>query len=151
MPSYTTSHSMQIGHRLFLQPGKCQNIHGHSMKVHLTLWGNIDDNGIFEGRDFGQIKKTFREHLDSKYDHKLLLNKDDPYARPIAFIQDNVGDMIEEPKTLPGLVACNGDPTTENIARWIANWASYAFQLDCDVTVDETDSNSIAVGGHAQG
>ena len=145
MPSYTTSHSVQVGHRLFLQPGKCQNIHGHSMKVHLKLYGDVDENGIFEGMDFGSVKRAFRMHLDTMYDHHLLLNKDDPFCTGLylSIPGDEELKQLGPGVTLPGLIPCDGDPTTENIAKWITAWAINEFELDCDVTVDETDSNSI--------
>jgi 6-pyruvoyltetrahydropterin/6-carboxytetrahydropterin synthase len=142
---------MQIGHRLFLQPGKCQNIHGHSMKVHLTLYGQVDENGIFESADFGDIKKVFRMHLDTMYDHHLLLNKADPFAQRLFLPMpgDTELKQLGPEIMLPGLIRCEGDPTTENLAKWIGQWAINEYELDCDVRIDETESNSVAVGAYA--
>lgn len=141
----TITHNMEIAHRLSNLPGKCQNIHGHSMIVSLTLYGNLDENGIFEGADYGTLKKFFRQHLDTNYDHHLLLNENDPWAGlllPEYFQVDSGGQRTEEAQQLPGLVKCPGDPTTENLSMWICNWAHSEFGFTCEVTITETGSNA---------
>jgi 6-pyruvoyl-tetrahydropterin synthase len=128
--SITVKHNMEVAHRLFLQPGKCQNIHGHSMQVQLTLYGNVNEEGIFGGVDFSHLKKLFRAYIDGIYDHHLLLNMSDPWARALYTIprekfEDSAElvDFITTPAAqsfLPGVQAFPGDPTTENLSRWIA-------------------------------
>jgi 6-pyruvoyl-tetrahydropterin synthase len=142
------THNMEVAHRLFLQPGKCQQIHGHSMEVTLNLRGDVNKDGIFEGLDFGYIKKHFRAYLDHMYDHHLLLNKDDPWAtrlwhRPSRDDSPPSPEAawLAEPSHLPGLVPCDGDPTTENLAKWICSWAYDMFRLECSVTIQETMTN----------
>lgn len=108
-------HNIEVAHRLFLLPGKCENIHGHSMWVTLYLKGNLNASGILESIEFGTLKKEFREHLDVLYDHRLLLNSDDPWAR-------RVDTTNETNARLPGLKLCPNDPTTENIAKWIGEY-----------------------------
>ena len=39
-----------------------------------------------------------------------------------------------------------GDPTTENLAKWIAEWAATEFAADADVKVHETSVNAAAYG-----
>lgn len=139
------SHTIQVAHRLYRQEGKCQQIHGHSMKVSLTLeirdftkdeYGYATDQ---EGRllEFGAVKKVFRAHLDANYDHKLLLNKDDPWA----------GNLLHtagvKSEGLPGLIKCNGDPSTENLAGWIAQFCAEEFRCDILIRVEETETNSV--------
>lgn len=126
-------HNIEIAHRLFLTPGKCQNIHGHGMQVKLELTGNTDAKGMLAGMDFHTVKKTFRGYLDDKWDHHLHLNQDDTLTGP----------------NLPGLVIHPGDPTTENIAKWIWEWCYKAFSISgvdlVAVTVDETKVNGASV------
>lgn len=117
--SIAVKHNMEIAHRLYLQPGKCQQIHGHGMQVTLTLTGRVNQEGIFAGIDYSDLKKAFRKYIDETYDHRLLLNHSDPFARPI-FPINAEGVMQQEQVFLPGLQPLPGDPTTENLSNWIA-------------------------------
>jgi 6-pyruvoyl-tetrahydropterin synthase len=110
------THDIQVGHRLFLQEGKCQKIHGHSMTVMLSLNVNFDLDGYAindEGSqlEFGAVKKQFRQYLDEFYDHHLLLNENDPWAGSL--FAENEGSQFETLGTLPGLRKVPGDPSTE--------------------------------------
>jgi len=138
---------IQIAHRLFLMPGLCQQIHGHSMQVTVTWKGFADSQGVFEGLDFVNMKKAFREYLKNNYDHRLLLNKNDPWASPVTLTSSIEGyDGTSEPEYLPGLQICEGDPTTENLCRYMYYWARYSFSLPCIVTIQETKSNAVTYG-----
>lgn len=150
-------HNMEVAHRLFLQPGKCQNIHGHSMQVELTLRGDIDEQGIFAGIDFSDLKKVFRSYIDTRYDHRLLLNINDPYAGNVSIQQRNddgtYRDNDEAP--LPGIRVCEGDPTTEHLVEWIAKdmrdliyerWPdSRQMIYEVYVEITETGTNGAAI------
>lgn len=159
-------HNMEIAHRLSLSPGKCQQIHGHGMQVELTL-GNLGshDDGMCVNRygqtmEFGDMKRKFRDHIDSTYDHRLVLNRADPFAGPIFMMDkattvDNVYYEINKDKDqvfLPGLSLVDGDPTVENLARWIAEWAAIAFKCDVTCSIAETKTNgaeiSVAYNGY---
>lgn len=118
-------HNIEVAHRLHRLEGKCEAIHGHSMWVRMELHGAIDDRGLLCGLDFADIKRAFRGHLDHEYDHQLLLDVEDPIAD----------------RHLPGLRATFGQPTTENIARWIGQWAAHQFSRGGRVTVQETHVN----------
>lgn len=128
-------HNIEVAHRLSLLPGKCEAIHGHSMWVELELWGEVDDRGLLAGLDFGEVKRAYRGHLDGHYDHRLLLNDAD--------------ELAHRHPGLPGLRLCPGDPTTENIARWVATWAAeYWPQVPrVRVTVHETHVNAATAEG----
>lgn len=128
MQTLKIRHNMEVAHRLSLTPGKCEQIHGHSMWVVAELEGNVDEHGLLEGLDFGEAKSVFRGYLDRHYDHRLLLNEKDPYSN------------LE----LPGLNCCPGDPTTENIARWIGEWCGEIFDDFRRIRIEvwETQVNS---------
>jgi 6-pyruvoyltetrahydropterin/6-carboxytetrahydropterin synthase len=119
-------HNIEVAHRLWALPGKCQQIHGHSMWVRMELAGDLDADGLLGGLDFGVVKSGYRRYLDTFYDHRLLLDLADPLATVT---------------TLPGLHTTDGQPTTENIARWVGEWASEKFGLPGRVTVAETHVN----------
>ncbi len=143
------THDIQVGHRLYLQPGKCQQIHGHSMTVILSLNVTFNNNGYAvnnENRalEFGAIKKTFRDYLDGFYDHHLLLNEDDPWAQKLRILVSTVA----EGNTLPGLHKVPGDPSTENIAKWIAQWCAEEFRCVTFIEVEETNTNAVMRTAH---
>jgi 6-pyruvoyltetrahydropterin/6-carboxytetrahydropterin synthase len=140
MATIFVRHNIEIAHRLTQLPGKCEQIHGHSMWVELHLHGQINAQGILDGRDFGYIKKLFREYLDTHYDHHLLLNEADPFACTL-YSPDLPSGQDMQLGTLPGLRCFPGDPTTENIAKWVATWAARTFAASVDVRVDETCTN----------
>lgn len=137
MPSIiAVKHNIEVAHRLLLLPGKCENIHGHSMWVTLELKGELNQNGILEGIEFGALKKDFRDHLDSMYDHHLLLNATDPWSDIIVNLPPHYPD-----EHLPGLHVFPGDPTTENIAKWIGEFMWSKYYHTSAVTVWETAVN----------
>ena len=138
--SIIVSHNFEAAHRLFQLPGKCENIHGHSFQVGMELFGFVDGDGIVAGLDFGVVKKAFRGYLDSRYDHHLLLNQDDPFAGEVSYDGETL-------LTLPGLMVVEEDPTTENLARWIGEWARKTFADEFNITgidicVQETRVNA---------
>jgi 6-pyruvoyltetrahydropterin/6-carboxytetrahydropterin synthase len=149
------SHNMEVAHRLSLLPGKCQNIHGHSMQVRLTLSGlSLNENGIAGGIDFSSLKKLFRNLLDSDYDHHLHLNRADVWAQPI-FMMGEVAKKDDKPEQtfLPGLILHDGDPTVENLAKRICgemcnliinNQMIYGWvsdQATIQIDIEETKTN----------
>jgi 6-pyruvoyl-tetrahydropterin synthase len=131
-------HNIEVAHRLSLLAGKCEAIHGHSMWVDLAIEGNVNPRtGILADLDFGLVKKAFRTHLDTEYDHHLLLNSQDEF----------VSGMAMWGLKIPGLRECPGDPTTENIARWIGEWSLHEWGSMPGVTgfnviVNETSVNA---------
>lgn len=147
MPAIEVNEYIQVAHRLTLMPGKCQQIHGHSMRVFLKLYVEFGEHGyaVKPGTtdmiDYGDVKDVFRNHLKKHYDHRVLLNEQDPWAQPIGGWSPHDAE-----KTLPGLKTCPGDPTTENLCTWIAEWASTEFEMDAEVRIEETVSNAVACG-----
>lgn len=65
------------GHRLMNHGGKCHNIHGHSVKVAITINAEyIDKQGMV--CDFSTIKNCANDYIKTHLDHNFLLHKDDP-------------------------------------------------------------------------
>jgi 6-pyruvoyltetrahydropterin/6-carboxytetrahydropterin synthase len=113
-------HNIEVAHRLYELPGKCEQIHGHSMWITLGIDGELDEHGLLEGIEFGLLKTAFRGYLDGNYDHRVLLNENDPFASELQTV-DREADKITSGLMLPGVRACPGDPTTEHIANWVLN------------------------------
>ncbi len=131
MYGLTIAHNMEVAHRLSKLPGKCENIHGHSMLVRLTIAGpgNLDKNDLVDGMDFGSMKKWFRGYIDSQFDHRLILNAEDILLRECA---------------LPGVAIIEGDPSTENLARIIGNECRrfFGLQYQYRLEIQETAVNA---------
>jgi 6-pyruvoyl-tetrahydropterin synthase len=152
-------HNMEMAHRLLNDTGKCQQIHGHGMQVELVLLVSEGSEGMamnsaMETLEFGDMKRKFRHYIDSTYDHRLVLNKEDPWAQPLSepvFTSDDQTDPSQEEWTLPGLVTVPGDPTVENLAKWIAEWAANTFRCDVIARIDETRTNGAEVMYHWNG
>lgn len=136
--SIKVRHNMEMAHRLYETKGKCEAIHGHSWWVELEIEGEVSAAGMV--LEFGAVKKQFREHLDSEYDHRIILNDEDPWVSRT--IKAN-GQYVR----LPGLREVLDDPTTENVAKWIGQWAQKTFDTEYSfykyrVTVWETTVNA---------
>lgn len=138
MQTLKVRHNMEVAHRLSLLKGKCEHIHGHSMWTVVEFEGPVNPDGVLLGLDFHEVKAVYRRHLDTVYDHHLLLNDQDPLLAPLG--------VTAYEKYYPGLKTCDGDPTTENIAKWIGTWALHEFDTSglarVKVEVWETQVNS---------
>lgn len=132
------NHNAEIAHRLMNLPGKCEHIHGHSLQIEMHISGHLDENGLLAGLDFGSVKKTFRSYLDETFDHQLHLNYKDPWSKVLQDV-----DQHNASKFLPGLRTWPGDPTTENIAKWIgmAMYEHFEAKFPVRIYVQETNTN----------
>lgn len=148
---------MEMAHRLSRDTTKCKQIHGHGMQVELVFLdlefgpNDMAVNGFGETLEFGAMKRKFRDHIDNKYDHHLVLNEDDPWAGKVLTVataqnyqQEFLGDD-DVSGYLPGLTTAPGEPTVENLAKWIAMWAAGIFHCDVVCRIEETRTNGAEV------
>jgi 6-pyruvoyl-tetrahydropterin synthase len=103
--------------------------------------------------DFGEVKCAFRKYLDETYDHKMLLNANDPLfgvlSAGISTVSQFGAETPDEQVELLGLVYTTvGDPTVENFAYAILEWAKNTFprMFSPGVKVQEGPINGIIVG-----
>ncbi len=145
--SIKVKHNIEMAHRLLMTPSKCENIHGHSWWITLELFGTVNKRGLLGGLEFGLVKSTFRAYLDSNFDHRVLLNIDDPWAQP----WNPIGTYADEDgsQTLPGLQTSQGDPTTEWLAEHVGLWAYSHYGDSITVEVWETSVNCSTWSYHA--
>ncbi len=93
------------GHRLMKHPGKCRNIHGHSVKAAISIEANsLDSQGMV--RDFSEVQQAASNFIDKHLDHNFLLHKDDPLCKIL-------GENNER------FLSIEEHPTAEVIARMI--------------------------------
>jgi 6-pyruvoyltetrahydropterin/6-carboxytetrahydropterin synthase len=69
--------AFEMAHALENHDGMCQNIHGHSYKLRVTILGEPAANGNSpkEGMlmDFSDLKNIVNRYIIEKYDHALVL------------------------------------------------------------------------------
>ncbi|MDC1067860.1 6-carboxytetrahydropterin synthase [Candidatus Kapabacteria bacterium] len=75
----------QMAHRLPYHDAGCQNIHGHSYKMILTLEGELNDKGML--LDFYDIATIVEPFLMGKLDHAMVCNSSD--KKMIDFLKEN--------------------------------------------------------------
>ena len=79
----TKQFTFDMAHALTGYDGKCQNIHGHTYHLFVTIEGTpIDDptspkNGMVT--DFGDLKRIVNQVIVDQFDHALVLSKNSPY------------------------------------------------------------------------
>lgn len=77
----TKEFSFEMAHALKHYSGKCENIHGHTYHLSVTIKGPVvavadaPKDGMV--MDFGDLKKIIHERILDVYDHALVLNEND--------------------------------------------------------------------------
>lgn len=66
----TREFTFDAAHNLTNYHGKCEDLHGHTYKLAVTLDGKVQDNGLVI--DFAVLKKIVNKHVIEKLDHKYL-------------------------------------------------------------------------------
>lgn len=119
--------SFCYGHRLLNYVGPCQHLHGHNAKVDVALASAVlDERGMV--MDFGDVKATIKQWIDSTLDHTLLLCQDDPLIP----VFEERGEKFYVMKN---------NPTAENIAKLIYGFAETKGFPVTSVTLWETDTS----------
>lgn len=114
------------GHRVYGHENKCANLHGHNYVVYLTAAANpvaesqLDDIGRVI--DFSVLKYLIGEWIQEKWDHGMILSKDDPLgwiwdggAHFASGESPDVGPTCTEHK----FFEMPYNPTAENMARYL--------------------------------
>ncbi len=79
----TKQFTFEAGHALYGYDGKCQNVHGHSYKLSVTIIGSpikdVDHVKLGMVIDFGDLKKIVNEEIIDLFDHATIFNKNTPH------------------------------------------------------------------------
>lgn len=104
----------EMAHFLLDYPGQCQNIHGHSYKLEVTVSGQVNNQNGSPSQgmvlDFGYLKKAV-EPLVSEFDHALMVREDERVW---------CIDKLKESFPLK-VVYVDFQPTTENLILLIVS------------------------------
>jgi 6-pyruvoyltetrahydropterin/6-carboxytetrahydropterin synthase len=121
------------GHRLLQYDGKCRHLHGHNGRAVITLQAQqLDSLGMVV--DFSFIKRVVSTWINDTLDHKMILHRDDPVL-PTLRQQGEPFFVIDV------------NPTAENIARLIFDYAASQGFPVVEVTLWETDDSFATYGG----
>lgn len=63
----TKEFTFDAAHYLKEYHGKCENLHGHTYRMSVTIEGSIQQNGLV--MDFAELKQIVTEKVISKLDH----------------------------------------------------------------------------------
>ncbi len=66
----TKEFTFDAAHYLTEYHGKCEKMHGHTYKMHVTIDGKVKKDGMVY--DFVQLKKLVKDNVIKKLDHALL-------------------------------------------------------------------------------
>ena len=110
-----TTHTWSMGHRLLGLPEghKCGRMHGHSYRAEFDFESDSLDLDVGWMEDFGTLDQIIKPVIE-RLDHYTVLHPEDP--RKVAL--ENDGEVVRT-LTVTDTRAELGNPTAENIARWL--------------------------------
>jgi 6-pyruvoyltetrahydropterin/6-carboxytetrahydropterin synthase len=127
----------EMAHALEGYDGLCQNIHGHSYKLRVTVEGmplndccSPKDGMII---DFSDLKRVVEASIIRKYDHALVLN-----SKTDAAIINTLRNHYEK------IVEVNFQPTSEQLLMEFAKIIQNALPANVhlhSLRLDETDTS----------
>lgn len=154
-------HDFCAGHTVTGHESKCKHLHGHNYRVHFHVrfkpqtCQNCNGTGLYLqmedtpcsctkkldniGRvvDFSVVKDLLCNWLENQWDHKFLINKEDPRLPQLC-------------ETDPAsLVICDFNPTAENMAQYLVETIGPALLEDrglelVGVVLEETRKCSVS-------
>ncbi|MGR8935354.1 MAG: 6-pyruvoyl trahydropterin synthase family protein [Gammaproteobacteria bacterium] len=84
------------GHRLMLHPGKCRNLHGHSVKAAITIRREqLNEQSMV--CDFADVRDCVEAYIDTYLDHNFLVHRDDPIIPLLRQQQERFLALDEHP------------------------------------------------------
>ncbi|MBP9733791.1 MAG: 6-carboxytetrahydropterin synthase [Candidatus Omnitrophica bacterium] len=110
MYQVTKEFSFSYGHRLIKHKGKCERYHGHNGLVQVVCEGpELNDNRMLI--DFDIISKALKGWIDEEFDHRMILNEQDPMTELLKKKGEKYFSMPD-------------DPTAEALAKVIFDHAA---------------------------
>lgn len=114
--STKTFHDYPCAHRQHRHHGNCALVHGYSRSFKLTFSASqLNSCGFVV--DFGDLK-WLRDWLTQKFDHTLLIEREDPYIKQFESLHGAGVCSLVVPPYGVGM---------EGTAKWIAEYAQSEF------------------------
>ena len=110
----TKEFSFEMAHVLWNYDGPCRNVHGHSYRLFVTLYGKpVDDdenpkNGMVI--DFSDLKKIVQREIVDHFDHSVVVSRNFDREKTELF-----------PKLFGNTVLVDYQPTCENLVSDFAS------------------------------
>ncbi|MFJ2866857.1 6-pyruvoyl trahydropterin synthase family protein [Kitasatospora sp. NPDC087314] len=122
----TVRHDFQTAHRLPHLTGKCENLHGHSWVVEVTVTASELAAGTVV--EFGAFKRALREWIDTFLDHGTMLGAADTLVPVLAgegskLFRFGAKDPAEQEQHAADL----GWPSVEAVAELLGRVATEAL------------------------
>ncbi|MFW6119579.1 MAG: 6-carboxytetrahydropterin synthase QueD [Petrotogales bacterium] len=91
----TKEFTFDAAHKLVHYHGKCENLHGHTYKLRVTVFGEPDDEGMV--MDFVELKELVKTKVLNILDHSYINDHiDQPSAENISkWIYDRLKSSID--------------------------------------------------------
>lgn len=84
------------GHRLMNHPGKCRNLHGHSVKASISIQQDqLNEQSMV--CDFSDVKECVEAYINQHLDHNFILHKDDPIIPALTANNERFITLEEHP------------------------------------------------------
>jgi 6-pyruvoyltetrahydropterin/6-carboxytetrahydropterin synthase len=135
----TKRFEFDAAHRLLHHEGKCKNLHGHRYVVEVEIAGLAPLDKAGRVMDFADVKDFVGVFLDDILDHATIVNVEDTAL--VKFLEEQGSKHY---------VMQRGDPSVENLARFIFECASNMINepdhwMVTRLTVFETPTSSATV------
>lgn len=138
--SVTKEFKFSMGHALWDYEGKCANLHGHNYRCLVRVScesDQLEETGFVV--DFGDLKEHVAKRVDEAWDHKTLLNEDDPRF-------EGLDESV-------GVLRVPWNPTAENLAasifavseQWLSTLEPAGRVRTEEVMLWETDTGEAVV------
>lgn len=103
-----------MAHALWNYNGACQNIHGHSYKLFVTISGKpiLDHDNPKNGMviDFAEMKQFLKSVIKEEFDHALVISK-----------EANINELEKINQMFGKLKVVDFQPTVENLLIYFAD------------------------------
>lgn len=126
--SLAIKHNFETAHRLPFLAGKCQNLHGHSWKVKVTVINYQTDSGIDSDGisiEYSKVKGVVRGWIDNQLDHGTMLGVADSLVEPLMnedcklFLFGDKGDWELSPwPTVEAVAWMIADELQDELDKW---------------------------------